>query len=188
MKLCTFEVATPLGPVSRTGMETPAGRILDLNAACELTLAGTVGRRRARELAAALVPAEMLGIIDNGPLAREAIDRALAHLGGEIDNPRLAGAGGGRAVWNRDEVRLLAPLPRPRSMRDCLAFEEHYRNALRDHPIPPVWYEVPIYYKGNPNTVQGTDSEVPWPPYTETLDYELEFAAIIGKEGRNLTP
>ncbi len=188
MKLCTFEVATVLGPVSRIGMETARGSILDLNAACELALAERVGKRRAHHLAAALVPPEMLGFIDNGPLAREAVDRALSHLGGEAENQGLRGIEGGRVVWKRDEIRLLAPLPRPRSMRDCLAFEEHYKNALRDHPIPPVWYEVPIYYKGNPNTVQGTDAEVPWPPYTETLDYELEFAAVVGREGRNLTP
>jgi 2-keto-4-pentenoate hydratase/2-oxohepta-3-ene-1,7-dioic acid hydratase in catechol pathway len=188
MKLCTYEIATALGPINRIGMETPGGRILDLNAACELKLAAQIGARSARHLAGALVPPDMLGFIDNGPIARAALDEALGYLGNQIENPALRGIQSGRVVWNRDELRLLAPLPRPRSMRDCLAFEEHYKNALRDHPIPPVWYEVPIYYKGNPNTVQGTDSEVPWPPYSETLDYELEFAAIVGKEGRDLTP
>ncbi|MBF6570797.1 MAG: fumarylacetoacetate hydrolase family protein [Candidatus Binataceae bacterium] len=189
MKLCTYEIATPLGPVSRIGMETPRGRILDLNAACELTVAERVGKRRAKHLADAIVPADMIGFIDNGPIAREALDHALRHLGATVDDPGLRSLSGGRMVWNRDEIRLLAPLPRPRTIRDCLAFEEHYRNALRDHPVPPVWYELPIYYKGNPNTVQGTDSEVRWPSYcAEKLDYELEFAAIIGCEGVNLSP
>ena len=53
---------------------------------------------------------------------------------------------------------------------------------------PKVWYEFPVYYKGNPFSVVGQDAEVHWPAYTEKLDYELEFGIFIGKAGRNITP
>jgi 2-keto-4-pentenoate hydratase/2-oxohepta-3-ene-1,7-dioic acid hydratase in catechol pathway len=88
-----------------------------------------------------------------------------------------------------DGARLLAPL-RPRSLRDFLAFEGHMRNALSrlDRPIPDEWYEVPAYYKGMPDTVIGPEDEIPWPPWTDKLDHELELAAIIGRRVRDVAP
>jgi 2-keto-4-pentenoate hydratase/2-oxohepta-3-ene-1,7-dioic acid hydratase in catechol pathway len=84
-------------------------------------------------------------------------------------------------------ARLLAPL-RPRSMRDFLTFKGHLDNALSrlGQPIPRQWFSVPAYYKGMPDTVIGTDAEIPWPPYTSKLDYELELACVIGRAGRDI--
>jgi 2-keto-4-pentenoate hydratase/2-oxohepta-3-ene-1,7-dioic acid hydratase in catechol pathway len=86
-------------------------------------------------------------------------------------------------------ARLLAPL-RPRSLRDFLGFEGHMRNALSrlGRPIPDEWYEVPAYYKGMPDTVIGPDEEIPWPAWTDRLDHELELAAVIGREVRDVAP
>jgi 2-keto-4-pentenoate hydratase/2-oxohepta-3-ene-1,7-dioic acid hydratase in catechol pathway len=86
-------------------------------------------------------------------------------------------------------VRLLAPL-RPRSLRDFLAFEGHMKNALQrlGRPIPDEWYDVPAYYKGMPDTVIGPEDEIPWPAYTDRLDHELELAAVIGREVRDVAP
>ena len=83
-----------------------------------------------------------------------------------------------------ENVHLLSPL-RPRSMRDFLAFEGHLKNAFRRlaRPIPSEWYEVPAFYRGMPDTVIGPEETVPYPPYTEKLDHELELAAIIGRRG-----
>jgi 2-keto-4-pentenoate hydratase/2-oxohepta-3-ene-1,7-dioic acid hydratase in catechol pathway len=82
---------------------------------------------------------------------------------------------------------LLAPL-RPRSLRDFLAFEGHMRNALSrlGRPIPDEWYTVPAYYKGLPDTVIGPEEVIPWPPYTDRLDHELELAAVIGRAGKDI--
>jgi len=86
-------------------------------------------------------------------------------------------------------VRLLAPL-RPRSLRDFLAFEGHMKNALArlGRPIPDEWYDVPAYYKGMPDTVIGPEDEIPWPAYTDKLDHELELAAVIGRQVRDVAP
>jgi len=86
-----------------------------------------------------------------------------------------------------DGAVLRAPL-RPRSLRDFLAFEGHLRNAFKNlgRQIPPEWYDVPAYYKGLPDTVIGPDEEVPWPSYTEQLDHELELAAVIGRQGKDI--
>lgn len=78
-----------------------------------------------------------------------------------------------------DRVRLCAPLPRPNSMRDFMLVEEHVKNSFGT--VPPEWYDIPVHWKGNPDTVIGPDDEVPWPHYTDKLDFELEVAAVIGR-------
>jgi 2-keto-4-pentenoate hydratase/2-oxohepta-3-ene-1,7-dioic acid hydratase in catechol pathway len=85
------------------------------------------------------------------------------------------------------EARLLVPLL-PGSLRDFLAFEDHVKagSARRGEPVPEAWYEAPSYYKGNHRSVFGPEEEIPWPPYTDELDYELEVAAILGGRGRDL--
>jgi 2-keto-4-pentenoate hydratase/2-oxohepta-3-ene-1,7-dioic acid hydratase in catechol pathway len=76
-------------------------------------------------------------------------------------------------------VELLAPLPRPNSLRDFMLVEEHVLNSFGE--VPPEWYSIPVYWKGNPDTVLGPEATVPWPYYTEKLDYELEVGAVIGR-------
>ena len=99
--------------------------------------------------------------------------------------------GGGRArqhaEYRLEDVRLLAPVPRPPSIRDAYAFEEHVRNAARvtgRRGVPDEWYEIPVFYFSNPAAVYGPGDDVPYPNGTEALDYELEVAAVIGAEGR----
>jgi 2-keto-4-pentenoate hydratase/2-oxohepta-3-ene-1,7-dioic acid hydratase in catechol pathway len=101
-----------------------------------------------------------------------------------------AGAPAGERAHVAGEPRLLAPL-RPRSLRDFLAFEGHMKAALTrlGREIPAEWYDVPAYYKGMPDTVIGPGDEIPWPPWTDRLDHELELAAVIGPAPvRDLTP
>jgi len=72
-------------------------------------------------------------------------------------------------------VRLLAPVPEPRQMRDFLCFEKHLRQARANRylfgigdkamdpanvEVPAIWYEQPIYYKCNRFSVIGSDQDV----------------------------
>jgi fumarylacetoacetate (FAA) hydrolase len=98
--------------------------------------------------------------------------------------------GGGRArehaEFRLDDVRLLAPVHRPPSIRDFYAFEEHVTRAraLRDAgPPPPEWYDIPVFYFSNPAAVYGPEDAIPFPEGVEELDYELELAAVIGADG-----
>jgi 2-keto-4-pentenoate hydratase/2-oxohepta-3-ene-1,7-dioic acid hydratase in catechol pathway len=59
------------------------------------------------------------------------------------------------------------------------------RNSLGD--VPAEWYEIPVYWKGNCDAVFGPEDEVPWPAYTEKLDYELEVGAVIGRRVRGVS-
>ena len=52
--------------------------------------------------------------------------------------------------------------------------------------MPKIWYERPSFYKPSRFAVCGTDQDVVWPAYSKTIDYELEFACVIGKTGRDI--
>lgn len=101
------------------------------------------------------------------------------------------------AVTALDRVRLLAPLPLPMQIRDCLVFEQHLLNARRSWSnlsgtewpgIPPAWYERPSWYKCNRFSVVGTEHEVVWPEYSNLMDFELELACVLGRGGVNIEP
>jgi len=81
------------------------------------------------------------------------------------------------------QVTLLAPVPVPPSIRDFFAFEQHVATARanRGSQVPKEWYEFPAFYFTNPAAVYGPDEDVPYPAGTSELDYELEVAAVIGK-------
>ena len=98
--------------------------------------------------------------------------------------------GGGKAREHAEyplsEVRLLAPVRRPPSVRDFYAFEEHVRNARAvtgRGEVVPEWYELPVFYFSNPAAIYGPDDEIPYPEGSQALDYELEVAAVIGADG-----
>ncbi|MFJ4283462.1 fumarylacetoacetate hydrolase family protein [Streptomyces massasporeus] len=89
------------------------------------------------------------------------------------------------------EVRLLPPL-QPPTVRDFVTFEEHVEGVRRSVDgaagVPERWYAAPTFYFGNPYAMYGPYDDIPMPPGSSVLDFELEVAAVIGKEGRDLTP
>jgi 2-keto-4-pentenoate hydratase/2-oxohepta-3-ene-1,7-dioic acid hydratase in catechol pathway len=89
-----------------------------------------------------------------------------------------------------DDVVLLPPIPRPPSIRDFMAFEEHVvtASAAIGLTVDPLWYDQPVFYFTNPAALLGPHDDVAVPPGSEALDYELEIAAVIGREGRDVAP
>jgi len=79
---------------------------------------------------------------------------------------------------------------RPTTLRDFYAFEGHVKtaNQNRGRDVPAEWYEFPVFYYNNPYAIYGHDDVIPYPAYTQALDYELEIACVIGKAGINLKP
>ena len=93
-------------------------------------------------------------------------------------------------VVRRDDVVLLAPVPRPPSERDFYGFEQHVRTARerRGMEMDPDWFELPVFYFSNPHGIVGPGADVAVPPGCEWLDYELEVAAVVGRDGSDLDP
>ena len=112
----------------------------------------------------------------------------VVHLAAQTLASFFTGGGSAREhdEYALEDVRLLAPVPFPPSVRDAYAFEEHIRNAARvtGRPgVPDEWYELPVFYFSNPAAIYGPDDEIPFPAGSEELDYELEVAAVIGAGG-----
>lgn len=180
MRLLRFLTESPEGLVPRLGALDPSGeRVVDLAAAYTRWLQ-SVGAdlQAAKQIAVHLFAENMRDFIALGPWGLEQARAAVEFAAGSPDPP---------VSYPLDRVRLLAPV-QPRVLRDCLAFEEHTKNAYArlNLPVPPVWYEMPVYYKGNPLMVVGPDEDVRWPSYSEVMDYELEIAIVIGPGGRDI--
>lgn len=180
MKLASFEVDTDIGTARRVGV-VDDGFLLDVTAGYAAMLADR-GEQSPLEVAEVMVPPDMLTFLRRGDRALEGVREALSFVS---TTDVTEAPNGARLRYDPSDVRLLAPLPRPNSIRDFMVFEEHVRNSLEGE-IPDVWYEIPVYYKGNPDSVVHPDEDVVWPPYTEKLDYELELCAVVGKEGTNI--
>ena len=174
MKLATFTVETDVGGVDRVGV-LDDGALVDVTAGYGAVL-DAEGRSNPAGKASALLPPSMIGVLENGEEAMEAIRT----LRGRADDLPARGPGGAAVEYDLDDVRLHSPLPRPNTLRDFLVFEEHGREKV------DAWYEMPIYYKGNPDSVVRPGADVPMPPYADELDYELEVAAVVGKPAWNV--
>jgi 2-keto-4-pentenoate hydratase/2-oxohepta-3-ene-1,7-dioic acid hydratase in catechol pathway len=181
MKLCTFEVSTPLGPFERLGAVQGA-RVLDLNMACARWLADQ-GEPRPYHLAKIVLPDNMREYLEEIPTADRHARLVIEHTSPEQRGPR-----GETLFYSLDAVRLLAPIPYPRSLRDFYAFEDHVKKGFekRGEPMPQEWYEMPVYYKSGHHHIIGTDADVLWPSFTRRFDYELELAAVISRKGSNI--
>jgi fumarylacetoacetate (FAA) hydrolase len=86
------------------------------------------------------------------------------------------------------EFTLLAPVPRPTSCRDGYAFRQHVESARRNRGVEMIkeFDQYPIFYFTNHNAVQGPGDIYCMPDHFQQLDFELEVAIVIGKEGRNI--
>jgi fumarylacetoacetate (FAA) hydrolase len=87
-----------------------------------------------------------------------------------------------------EAVTFLTPVPQPPAFRDYLAFEAHLRNSTPGGKVDEGWYEHPLFYFSNPHVMKGPDEDIPIPIGTRCLDYELEVAAVIGREASDLDP
>jgi 2-keto-4-pentenoate hydratase/2-oxohepta-3-ene-1,7-dioic acid hydratase in catechol pathway len=177
LKLCTFEIRTHLGRHRRLGAVLPSG-ILDLNFACG-------AREGSQKIADALLPAGMREFLEGESRSMGAARDTLRFF---AENNPSRGLNDETLVYQAAEVKLVAPLPNPASVRDFYAFEAHVKKGFekRGESMPKEWYEIPVYYKSGHHNIIGTDEEVHWPLFTQKFDYELEMAAIVGKKGTNI--
>jgi 2-keto-4-pentenoate hydratase/2-oxohepta-3-ene-1,7-dioic acid hydratase in catechol pathway len=138
----------------------------------------------------------MLALIDAG---KAGLDEAQRLFSGRGTDPEF--------LLPAQSVTLLAPLPKPRQMRDFSTFATHLKQAkagmeriearkngdeaaakavVPPADIPALYKAQPIYYLTNRFSVSGPDTVVRWPGYSALMDFELEFGIVLGKTGRNI--
>ncbi|MFD0693528.1 fumarylacetoacetate hydrolase family protein [Paenibacillus sp. GCM10027628] len=150
-------------------------QIIDLNYACEEMLKAR-GQLRAALIAEAYVPANMVEFLQGGEqsmaMAKEAVDFALLSEIGFTRKVKLPIA----------DVRLEAPVRNPAKII-CVGhnYREHILEMGRE--LPPY----PVVFAKFANTIIGPQDDIPFYPISDQLDYEAEFAFVIGKRARNVS-
>jgi acylpyruvate hydrolase len=156
-------------------------RVIDVNRAYAALLAQR-GEPRARTLADALVPADMIGILESGERALTAIREAEGYVreGRGAGEPAESLKRDG-VVFTRSEVVLKAPIPRPGKL---ILLGLNYRDHAEEtgQKIP----EVPTLFSKYHNSVIGPGAAILIPNATEQIDYEAEFAFVIGRRGHRI--
>jgi acylpyruvate hydrolase len=176
MKLVTFSHRG----VQRVGL-LERERVIDVNRVYAALLAQR-GDPRAGAMADALVPADMIGILESD-------ERALAALR-EAEGYVREGLGAGEqaeglmrdgVVFTLSEVVLRAPIPRPGKL---ILLGLNYRDHAEEtgQKIP----EVPTLFSKYHNSIIGPGAAILIPNATEQIDYEAEFAFVIGRRGHQI--
>ena len=90
---------------------------------------------------------------------------------------------------NLNDITILPTIPKPTSFRDGYAFREHVATARKNRGAEMIaeFDQFPIFYFSNHNAMVGDGEEIElMPDHFHRLDYELEFAIVIGKGGKNI--
>jgi acylpyruvate hydrolase len=152
-------------------------QVVDLNAAYQL-MQERSGRARAREVAAAVLPSDMVGFLEVG---EEAIDAARETIEYVTTAEKGAFLGQG-IVYGLKAVTLKAPVPRPTKLILVgLNYRDHAEEAKMKIP------EEPTLFSKYPNVVVGPGEAIRMPKVSTQIDYEGEFAFVIGKRGKDIS-
>ncbi|MDG1719421.1 MAG: fumarylacetoacetate hydrolase family protein [Flavobacteriales bacterium] len=90
---------------------------------------------------------------------------------------------------NFEEITILPPIPKPTSFRDAYAFRQHVETSRKNRGLNMIaeFDQFPVFYFSNHNTMFADGEEIKlMPDHFEQLDFELEFAVVIGKRGKNI--
>ncbi len=173
MKLVTFQYQnkTLLGILT-------GDRILDLQAAHTM-------QRFAQQESDDLLPGNIIDFLGGGEAFMETARKVEAWF---ITSGHPAVVQEQTISYGAGEVTLLAPVPRPTSMRDGYAFRQHVEAARRNRGVEmiPEFDVIPIFYFTNHNAVTGSGTVEIQQMHLDKLDFELECAIVVGKEGKNI--
>ena len=132
------------------------------------------------------LPKKIISFLSEGEPSRRALHNLVTWFRA-VDLPlHLRGI---RIAYNAEEIKMLAPIPHPTSMRDGYAFRQHVEAARRNRGLEmiPEFDEIPIFYFTNHNAVIGEGNVEVMPQHLNQLDFELEAAIVIGKGGKNIS-
>jgi acylpyruvate hydrolase len=183
MRFVTFE---PAPSIERFGILMSDGRILDIEGGFAASLAHEVPVDRALVLARAITPPDAQSFIANGDIALDAARRTLQFAEDRARSSVLTGPRGEKILFDANEVRLLAPVPRPRKFIAAgKNYFEHQDEMGR--PAESKAPALPIAHVQFASTIVGPGATVAIPPETEHLDYEVEIAVVIGRPAFRVT-
>src|SRR5208337_3092428 len=188
MKLVTYmiEEETRVGAVQ-------GENIIDICAAFELAADQDVGQRWMREtyqggkmdeteeleLAEGVEPVDMIELleVDLGSDSLGTVDRVTRWALTQIDSTEFPE----NLLVPLASTRLLAPIERPGKIT-CIGL--NYADHAREQGIEPP--ASPIFFVKTANTICGPGDPIVLPPNSTQVDYEAEFAVVIGRRGKGI--
>lgn len=191
MRVCTYKRPSFLGQQKRLGLFLDEHTLIDVNLLWQASFERD-GYYNPKDRSDRFAPASLASFLE---LHQEAAIPMLQDTLTKEQELRRAGLtatkDSGEFLFDlRDarEVKFDAPLDRINMYRDFYAHEKHVKKGFekRGEPVPAAWYEIPAYYKGGNSGFIGTDEIIPWPYYSQQLDYELELGVVIGRDGKNI--
>lgn len=185
MKVCTFKRSTPFGIVKRLGLFADSHMLIDVNYLWQREF-GRQGFYAPDKRAMLFAPPSLASFL------RLHQDASINMLQETLETyKKLLKEGITDVAFHLNDVKDLkfdAPLDEIAMYRDFYAHEKHVKKGFekRKEEVPAAWYEIPAYYKGGNTGFIGQDDIIPWPYYSQQLDYELELGVVIGRDGKNV--
>ncbi len=184
MKLNQFLIETPIGIKKRIGLFLN-DKIIDLYSAFVYYLNQETSETKPYDIADVRISYDMNDFILGGKLSFNAAKEVLNYFNKIKDVDDLKGPKKERLIFEMNEIRITKPL-NPVYFVDFLTFEKHFNQGLHMLADHGTWKKTPVGYKKNPGSVIGPFDDVITPRHvTKWLDYEIEFAIIIGNFGNN---
>jgi len=130
-----------------------------------------------RVLDAGAAPKDMIELLGRGQAWGKSLATATSLLASGID-PKKAPRG---LFTPLARARLLAPIPKPGKITCVgLNYADHAREQGHEPP------KSPIFFLKSGNTICGPGDAIHLPPNSSQVDYEAEFAVVIGKRGSRI--
>ena len=130
-----------------------------------------------RVLDAGSAPKDMIELLGRGQAWVKSLARVTSAVAKEV-NPAKAPRG---LFTPLAKARLLAPIPRPGKIT-CVGM--NYADHAREQGHEPP--KSPIFFLKSGNTICGPGDPIHLPPNSAKVDYEAEFAVVIGKRGSRI--
>ena len=175
MKLVTYESAKQ----SRLGV-VEGDWVVDVAAAYGLIAKGRIADAQVAAAASVLrklgrPPQDMIELLGLGERYRKA-------LGVVVGCASALGKKGPKGLLiPLRTARLRAPIAHPKKIT-CIGL--NYADHAREGGVEPP--ATPIYFLKSHNTICGPGDPIKLPPNSSQVDYEAEFAVVIGKRGRGI--
>jgi 2-keto-4-pentenoate hydratase/2-oxohepta-3-ene-1,7-dioic acid hydratase in catechol pathway len=141
------------------------GRIADVKVAAAANVLRKLGR----------APEDMIELLGLGERYRKALGVVVACASG------LGKKGPKGLLTPLRTAKLRAPIAHPQKIT-CVGL--NYADHAREGGVEPP--KAPIFFLKSHNTICGPGDPIKLPPNSEKVDYEAEFAVVIGKRGRGI--
>jgi 2-keto-4-pentenoate hydratase/2-oxohepta-3-ene-1,7-dioic acid hydratase in catechol pathway len=191
MKLATF---IPKGGSNemRIGAVYEGSQILDLSAAYALSLQGKEADSRSHQVAAALLPPDMIGFCDGLPQSLSRAETAISYVHdlAKKKDPRL-----NDVLYPIKDITLKAPLPRPRGMgigyfnqkgiiEEASRAETEKKTGKKTEGIQMevVYPKIACISWSSPRCVIGPDEAIVFPKISKKIFDSIELEVVIGRE------